>query len=133
MNLQESIWSYTSGVTGVSDLLGTGSSCALYWEDAPVTTEPPYAVYSFDETRPNSFSGNPSIREVAVTVESLATSAAAARAIADAVYTAWMGNEASFTDVTVQGILFNGHRTMGYMDAVNVYGIESDYTFFVTV
>jgi hypothetical protein len=125
VTLPEALFGYLSGVAGVTSLIGSGTACRLYQlftEQDP--TYPCVVIEQVDDERPHSFRGNPTIAQKQVTFTCYSqTSPTKAHELADAIYTALMGNEASITGLPVKGILYEA-RTEGYEDAVETGGAK---------
>lgn len=94
MTLEAGLYGYLTGVSGVTDLIGTGADCRLYQDVMPAETAAsssalPAIVYSVtDEDLYEQFGANPTAARATLMFEIHAATGESRSAVSDALYAA---------------------------------------------
>ena len=143
MRLFEATFKYLSGVAGVTSLIGSGTACRmyeLYAEQGRATKYPICVVEEMTEEKLHQFAAVPSMAKRGLSFDCFATSPAAADALAEAINTAIMRQEAAWTaaagSFTISAVLFGGKNYDYFWDeetSSKVFSVNVDYVVYHTV
>ena len=143
MRLFEATFKYLSGVAGVTSLIGSGTDCRmyeLYAEQGRTTKYPICVVEEMSEEMLHQFVNVPSMAKRGLSFDCFATSPADAEALAQAIHTAIMRQEAAWTaaagSFTVSAVLFASKNYDYFQDeetSAKVFSANVDYVVYHTI